>query len=1035
MGELIKTGSELPTESPETYEESLSRQFYEWERRGRGWQVCHYAVDLEPPFRPFVFFEPPKEPITDDGRIPGFFSRLFGENGNSSASLIRRQEHSTEAAHRGHLAELDEPEFCSYLAEEFNEIRVVLPSEHAAGTISKAVTEQLLLSLAFASYPVGFDVIGTSEKIVVQFAATHDDLPQLEQQLAAHLSAFTLTKNQDNDYLTNTWINSGESRVIVDFGLSEEFMLPLNTTKNFEPDPLMAVIGAMEHLQDEETAVFQILFQKAQHDWPQEIINTLRIFEGTDFFSHVPDMMLLAKSKLNSPLFSTVVRVGARSTSDSRAWQIARNIGGALASLSRPSANELIPLSNDGYDHDDHERALLDRQSHRCGMLLNVEELVSLVHPPSKAISSERLERENGRTKPAPKTAIGNPLLIGVNRYPEKSVNASLSDEQRTRHIHVIGSSGSGKTTLLLNLIRQDMERGQGLCVIDPHGDLIDDILASVPESRMNDVILFDPSDAEHPIAFNILNTHTEYEKTMLSSDMIAAFRSMSTSWGDVMDTVLANAILTVIEHPEGGTLLDLKRLLSDKAFRDTFLKHVDDQGIRHFWQHEYPMISGKPQGSILVRLDAFLRQNLIRNIVCQKDTRLNFREVMDSSKILLVKLSQGLIGAENSYLLGTLLVSKLYQAALGRQSSTHRPYFWLYLDEFQHFITPSMEGILSGARKYNLGLTLSHQEFRQLQSRNAETASSVLSNCYTRICFRLGDADSEKFAGGFSHFEARSLQNLGIGEAIARVERSEFDFNLSIPLPRRVDIKEAEHKKIKIIESTRSKYATPKDLVEAELFVDSHLGPSKADDRGTESGDQKHSPIDDSKIRQENQPIPKKEQNQHRYLQSLVKRIGESYGFISVIEKEVFRGLGKIDVALENEDAKIACEVAITNTIDYELQNIQKCLSGGFDAVVVISPYPNHLRKIRKKAISILNVNQIQKLRFLEPESFHLFLESIIKTKDQSTADITQINKVKGFAVRTGLNGVSKSRTSTRIQNIKNILSGAFKRKGNKDD
>src|SRR5436190_4291680 len=158
----------------------------------------------------------------------------------------------------------------------------------------------------------------------------------------------------------------------------------------------------------------------------------------------------------------------------------------------------------------------------------------------------------------------------------------------------------------------------------------------------------------------------------------------------------------------------------------------------------------------------------------------------MDGKKILFIKLPQGLIGEENAFLLGTLLVSRLYQAALSRQDTLDRPYFWLYLDEFQNFITPSMEGILSGSRKYNLGLTLSHQEFRQLQSRNQEVASSVISNCYTRICFRLGDSDAEKFAGGFSFFDAKALQNLGIGEAVGRIERAEHDFNLTIsPLPR----------------------------------------------------------------------------------------------------------------------------------------------------------------------------------------------------------------------------------------------------------
>jgi hypothetical protein len=209
-------------------------------------------------------------------------------------------------------------------------------------------------------------------------------------------------------------------------------------------------------------------------------------------------------------------------------------------------------------------------------------------------------------------------------------------------------------------MIEQDLKTNQGLCVIDPHGDLIDSVIAHVPENRLKDVILFDPSDAEFPIGFNILQAGSELEKTLLSSDLIATFRRMSTSWGDVMDSVLANAILAFVESSRGGTLFDLKRFLIEKDFRLEFLKTVEDDTVRYFWLNEFPLIAGKPQSSILIRLDAFLRQKLVRNIVCQKENKINWREVMDNRKVLLIKLSQGAIGEENAFLLGTMLVSKL---------------------------------------------------------------------------------------------------------------------------------------------------------------------------------------------------------------------------------------------------------------------------------------------------------------------------------------------------------------------------------------
>lgn len=590
----------------------------------------------------------------------------------------------------------------------------------------------------------------------------------------------------------------------------------------------------------------------------------------------------------------------------------------------------------------------------------------------------------------------------------------------------------------MLNLIRQDMENGEGFCVIDPHGDLIDDVIANVPDDRINDVVLFDPSDSEFPIGFNILQANSELEKTLLSSDLVATFRRMATSWGDVMDSVLANAILAFIESTRGGTLFDLKRFLVEKQFRNEFLLSVQDPSIRYFWQNEFPLISGKPQSSILIRLDAFLRQKLIRHIVCQKENKIDFRSVMDSGKILLVKLSQMLIGEENAYLLGTLLVSKLYQTALSRQDSRTHPFFSCYLDEFHHFITPSMENILSGVRKYNLGLVLAHQEFRQLQSRSQEVASSVLSNCYTRICFRLGDTDAEKFASGFSFFDARALQNLGIGEAVGRVERAKHDFNLRIPPLPKVAEETAQNRKQAIIGNTRENFAKPRSEVETEMLsirpitqavveIEDKSDTEKTAQAGKAAAKEKTPEIDENT---ENKIITENEaqaDSSHRYLQGIIKRIGEAGGFVATLEKPVFGGIGKVDVALESEHLKIACEIAVTNTAEYELQNIQKCLASGFEKVAVISTDAKHLANIRRKVESIISAEQLEKAHFLEPDNFHLFLESVSDQK------INNESKIKGDKVNVGFSEVANEETEIRKQTVLAVLSNLIRRKEKK--
>ncbi len=370
----------------------------------------------------------------------------------------------------------------------------------------------------------------------------------------------------------------------------------------------MAVVGAMSDLKDEEVAVFQVLFQKTRNEWAEDTINAVGYLTETGAYAKTSGATTLVKEKFRTPLYAVCLRIAGGSSNEQRNWQTIKALGAALTALADPIGNELIPLSNDDYPEERREEALIERKAFRSGMLLNSEELACLVHPPSSAVRSEKLQRDSEYTKAAPALALHNALILGENFHQDEISEVSLSDEHRAKHIHLIGASGSGKSTLMLNLIAQDLENGQGLCVIDPHGDLIDAVLENVPENRIQDVILFDPSDSEYPVGFNILQANSELEKTLLSSDLVAAFRRLSTSWGDVMDSVLANAILAFAESDIGGTLFDLKRFLVDKDFRNEFLKTVKDDGVLYFWQNEFPQISGKPQSSIMIRLDAFLR-------------------------------------------------------------------------------------------------------------------------------------------------------------------------------------------------------------------------------------------------------------------------------------------------------------------------------------------------------------------------------------------------------------------------------------------
>ena len=1018
---------------PDTPKEMLSGAFSLWETRGRGWSLFDSPVELEPPFCPlYCLLDVPEPPVTDDGRQPTFFSDLLdglkGNSADNSSALIAYREQVAE--YQSFITEATEPLFCQYYNKDFLELGLVLPKDLK---VSKAAAANLLTSLSYLLHPASFEIIGNRKQIVIQFACAEKDLFQVKQQLKSHLPSCFL--KETTGQLSDTWINGEPHSLMVDFGLSNEFMLPLKTASQFDTDLLVTIIGALSNLSQDEVGVFQVLFQKTKNDWATEIIETAQYFEEVRSLAKASPNLHLAREKVRSPLFAVCIRVAGRSFNEQRAWQIVKSLGAGLSNLSNPIGNELIPLSNDDYPAEYHEQALLNRQSFRGGMILNLDELASIVHPPSNAVQSEKLQREMEQTKSVPPLAVGHSLILGENLHQNEIRKVSLSETQRTKHIHLIGASGSGKSTLLLNLIKQDLENNQGLCVIDPHGDLIEEVVENIPESRIKDVVFFDPADSEFPIGFNILQANSELEKTLLSSDLVATFRRMSTSWGDVMDSVLANAILAFVESEKGGTLFDLKRFLVEKDFRNEFLQSVQDEAIRYFWINEFPLITGKPQSSILIRLDTFLRQKLIRNIVCQKENRINFREIMDNRKVLLIKLSQGAIGEENSYLLGTLLVSKLYQTALSRQDTQNRPFFSCYLDEFHHFITPSMESVLSGVRKYNLGLVLAHQEFRQLQSRSLEVASSVLSNCYTRICFRLGDTDAERFASGFSFFDAKALQNLSVGEAIGRIERSEYDFNLKTNLLPKVPSEIAEQRKVEIIRSSRENYGTAKPEVEAKLFtaqakltVATEI-PAKDDTQKAvgqffkeQAIKNKVSIIETKQSKSE--PIFDHGNSQHQYLQNLVKRIAEKKGFQATIEKQVFGGIRKIDVALENGRQKIACEISVTTPADYELQNIQKCLASGYKPIITISADEKHLTEIKRKAEENLAQTDLAKIVFLKPEAVADFLESI--------ADSSEVieNKIKGFKINIEYPEQAENEQKVKVLRIKDMLLNIFTRR-----
>lgn len=406
-------------------QEALTENFYDWEKRGRGWSVYPYPVELEPPFRPFLFHFIPTRPIYDDARKPTFFSSLAERLvGKSNAGPAKPDNLPDEIE--------PEPEPSVFYEEkDLVEIQISLPP---TAKISKDTAEQFLLSLTYCSEPLSLEVLGLSDQIVVRLTCRDHDFLQLKQQLAAYFPEAVLSPV--SGYLSERWQREPKNEsAVVDFGLSKEFMLPLKTFKDFNTDPLIGIAGSLSELRDGEIGVFQILFQAARNPWPESVMRAVTDGDGKPFFTDSPDIVSLARTKVSQPLFAAVIRVAAQSASSKRSWQIAKTLAGTFAQLSRPSSNELIPLTNDDYNDTDHEQGVLYRHSHRTGMLLNSDELLSLVHLPSESVRSPKLKRETKKTKAAPSIAQGNTLVLGENTHARKTVTASVSPDQRTRHM------------------------------------------------------------------------------------------------------------------------------------------------------------------------------------------------------------------------------------------------------------------------------------------------------------------------------------------------------------------------------------------------------------------------------------------------------------------------------------------------------------------------------------------------------------------------------------------------------------------------
>ncbi len=414
---------------------------------------------------------------------------------------------------------------------------------------------------------------------------------------------------------------------------------------------------------------------------------------------------------------------------------------------------------------------------------------------------------------------------FGVTDFRNKKVKFGIKNDDRSRHMYVIGKTGMGKSTLLENIAAQDIRNGEGMCFVDPHGSAIDTLLDYVPEERVQDVIYFAPFDRDYPISFNVLEDVEADERHLVMAGLMATFvKIWPDTFSERMKYILSNILLALLEYP-GATLLGVNRMLADKDYRNDVIAHITDASVKAFWVDEYnkwdPRYAREAGAAIQNKIGQFTSNPLIRNIIGQEKTSFNFRKIMDEKKIFLVNLSKGRIGETNANLLGGMLITKLYLAAMSRADAGTEgikklPPFFLFVDEFQNFANESFADILAEARKYKLNLTIAHQYIEQMPE---SVAAAVFGNVGTIISFRVGATDAEVLEKQFAPvFSAEDIVNLGkfqiyLSLMIDGIGSKPFSANTLPPLP-----KEKISLRNHIIANSRYFYTQKREEVERSI-------------------------------------------------------------------------------------------------------------------------------------------------------------------------------------------------------------------------
>lgn len=701
-----------------------------------------------------------------------------------------------------------------------------------------------------------------SENFVVYVAVPSKKADLFEKQLlGVHLDAKIAEVPDDyNIFTENSSVLASSAK------LSSYEVYPIKTYDFFEHDPLNIILSIFSKLKKTgEGASVQFVIcpkdesiTKSFNHIKEEVKKGVSIKDATGSFGHVfkkemgsfikgffssseedkkEDKKIDDKAlenieeKTKGVIMGANIRIVVSAEDKERANQILTEI--------ESSFNQFTESNKNGFKFERPKDADLNNLirwfsyrsfSEEGSMPLNLKELATIFHFPY-GIKSAQLKQSKAGDAPAPLEMGESGLLLGINSYHNKDTKIFITPEDRLRHVYIIGQTGTGKTTILKNMIIQDIKNGDGCCFIDPHGSDVQDILSHVPKERIDDVIYFDPAYTARPMGLNMLEYDPRYpeQKTFVVNELMGIFNKlfdMKTTGGPMFEQYFKNSAFLAMDDPnEKATLLDITRILSSKEYRDSLLAKCRNPIVKEFWENAERTTGDQSIANfvpyITSKFDNFISNDIMRPVVLQDRSVLNFREIMDNKKILLINLSKGRLGEINANLIGLLLVGKIQMAAMSRADMYGQKMndFYLYIDEFQNVTTDSIASILSEARKYHLSLTIAHQYVAQLED---SIKNAVFGNVGSMITYRISSEDAvtlePRFKPTFNASDIMKLDNFNsyVSMLVGGIPVKPFSMRSHYSLLEKGNPDIVE----KIKELSYLKYGRPKEEVEEEVLA-----------------------------------------------------------------------------------------------------------------------------------------------------------------------------------------------------------------------